>query len=147
MIADKQGLHPLEFSLRAKAKQSHTLLIPLLLSTAAAPAVSSGAETSCVPECRPEDPPQNTAGPTERLGIGAQITCDHTGRASKGQPTLQGTSVLSCDGEVEPQSSQCQYASPGQGQECRQRHRFQLAQLKASCIPLWACAVQGGPLL
>lgn len=81
MLADKQGLHPLEFSLRAEAKQSLVLLIPLLLCTAA---VSSGAEASCVPECRPEDPPQGIAGPTESLGIG-----DHTGTASKDGPLFR----------------------------------------------------------
>lgn len=57
------------------------LLTPLSLCAAAALAVSSEAEVSYVSECRPEDPPQGTVGPTESLGIGAQITYDHAGTA------------------------------------------------------------------
>lgn len=110
MVADKQGLHPLESSLRAKAKQSSMLFmfIPLVLSEAAALAVSSGAEASFVSECRPEDSPQGTAGSPENLGIDAQMPCDHISTASKHSPL-----VVSCCREAEPQSSQCQHARPG----------------------------------
>lgn len=133
-----KGLHPLQSSLKAKAKQSSRLFIPHFLSRAAVGAVSPGAEASCVPEHRPEDSPLGTAGPPESLGVVPRSPV-----TTQSQPprtaALRGRCVTSCDGEAEPQSSQCQCASPGQGRTCGPEVAAQLPHLKAFHYPFYTC--------